>query len=171
MKILSDDRENPESDELKFKNPSILLFDSPENFKQTNSWIVFQHGHLTSYPHIVLVHDATIDDIQVAANKNHTIDRTIFLVNETRHSISLATSFMFTPEACYTNQFRVIDRFTKLQNRWENSNFFVEKYKNFHGCPLELDSDFLPFDKNLNYTTKIKEGKENADKCFSIFDF
>jgi hypothetical protein len=154
MRISRDDREHPESVDFKLKTPSILLFDSPENFNQTQSRIVFQHGHLISHPHLVLVHNATIDDLQVAADKNHTIDKTIFLVNETRHSISLATSFLFTPEACYTNRFKIINRFTKLQNRWENSNFFVEKYSNFHGCPLETffkKKEDL-FSEILNYT-------------------
>jgi hypothetical protein len=41
MRVSSDDRENVETFEFKLKNPSILLFDSPDNFKQTLSGIVF----------------------------------------------------------------------------------------------------------------------------------
>jgi hypothetical protein len=141
-------REIPQSDEYELKKPSILLFDSPENFNQSQKQIVFQFG-TTSHPHLVYVPNATINDIQVVSDKNHTIDKSIFLVNEMRDSIELATSFMFTPEACHTNQFKIINRFTR-KDKWENPNFFVEKYRNFYGCRLEV-IDKLLFDV-LNFT-------------------
>jgi hypothetical protein len=118
------------------RRPTVLFFDSLVNFAENLKWIVFQIGFNISAPHLVYIHGATLDDIQIASNKNHTIDKTIFLVNETPHSIALATAFLFTPQACHTNQFKVINRFTRTQMRWENSNFFVFKYRNLLGCPL-----------------------------------
>jgi hypothetical protein len=157
--------------EFKLSKPSILLFDSPENFDRNAHRIVFQHGRVVFHPHLVYIRNATIEDIQVVSNKSYTIDKTIFLVNETRHSIELATSFMFTPDACYKNQFKVINRFMRRQHQWENSNFFVEKYKNFHGCPLDFgmyNNTFL--DKELNYSVKLsrKNVLVNETMTFSM---
>jgi hypothetical protein len=148
IRVTRNARENLQSDEYKLKNPSILLFDSPENFNQTQQRIVFQSGS-TSHPHLVYVPHATLNDVKVVSDKNHTIHKSIFLVNEMRESIELATAFMFTPDACYTNQFKVINRFTP-KNKWENSNFFVEKYSNFYGCNVAEQNEI--FKKILNYT-------------------
>jgi hypothetical protein len=152
VRVTSNVRDNPLS-EYELKNSSILLFDSPENFNRTKPHIVFQRG-VTSHPHLVYVPNATIDDIQVVSDKNHTIHKSIFLVNEMHDSIELATAFMFTPDACHTNHFKVINRFTR-KNKWENSKFFVEKYRNFYGCTLEVEfEDKLLYDV-LNFTQKV----------------
>jgi hypothetical protein len=155
MRIISFAKISLQSDLWILSKPSILLFHSPENFNQTLPRIAFQHG-FTSHPHLVYVPNATIKDIRVVSDKNNTIHKTIFLVNEMRGSIELATAFMFTPDACHTNQFKVINRFTR-KNKWENSKFFVEKYSNFYGCTLEVDQkDKLLYDV-LNFTQKVVE--------------
>jgi hypothetical protein len=112
MRITRDARENPQLDEFKLNNSSILLFDSPENFKQMKNRIKFQHGYLVTHPHLVYFPNATIDDIQTPFNENSLIDNIDFLVNETHNSIELATAFLFTPDVCYKNQFKVINCFT-----------------------------------------------------------
>jgi hypothetical protein len=154
LRISRDARKHPESDEFKLNEPSILMFDSPENFNRTQSGIIFQHGNFVSHPHIVYIHNATIEDIQVVGNRNHTIDKTIFLVNETVHSVELATAFLVTPKACWKNQFKVINRYTRQEKRWENSKFFVEKYSNFYKCRLENQFYEGTFVKELNFTLK-----------------
>jgi hypothetical protein len=165
MQITSNARDNLCS-EYKLKKPSFLLFDSPENFNRTQPYIVFQDG-LTSHPHLVYVPNATIKDIQVLSDKNHTINKSIFLVNETRDSIELATAFMFTPDACHTNQFKVINRFTR-KNKWENSKFFVEKYGNFYGCTLNVKhKEKLLYDV-LNYSQKVIEPHEKTSIGFEF---
>jgi hypothetical protein len=116
----------------------------------------------------VYIYGATLDDIQIAGYKYHTIDKTIFLVNETPHSIELATAFLFTPQACDTNQFKVINRFTGTQMRWENSDFFITKYRNLHGCRLFFssfgeksinDAIYLEFAKELNFTLDLSQNR------------
>jgi hypothetical protein len=158
MRITSD---NPHLDVFYLIKPTILLFDSPENFNRTQNRIMFQYGFKFSYQHIVYIPNSTMNDIRIVSYKNHTIDKTIFLLNENESSVELATSFMVTREACWKSQFKIINRFSRQQKRWENSDFFVEKYKNFHGCPLEfkystdLSIDFAnQFRKILNFTIK-----------------
>jgi hypothetical protein len=160
MTVTSNATEFLQSDEYVLKKPSILLFDSPENFNQTQPQIVFQFG-LTSHPHLIYIPNATIDDILDVSRKNHTIHKSIFLVNEMRGSIELATAFMFTPDACHTNQFKVINRFTR-RNKWENSKFFVEKYNNFYGCTLDVNYEDKYLHNVLNFTLKVVPFKDTA---------
>jgi hypothetical protein len=127
-----------DTDQLKLNSSSILFFDSPENFNRTQGKIDFQSDIVKRHRHLIHVHNATLDDVKVVAYKNLTIDRVDFLVNKTRDSIELATAFMYSPVACNENQFEVINRFTRLQMRWESSKFFVEKYRNLHQCPMEM---------------------------------
>jgi hypothetical protein len=115
IRITKIDTKTLQSDEYELQKPSILLFDSPENFNQTQKQIVFQSS-TTSHQHLVYVPNATIVDIRVISDKNHSIHKSIFLVNEMRDSIELATAFMYTTDACDTNQFKVINRFTRKKN-------------------------------------------------------
>jgi hypothetical protein len=176
MKICRDVRKKP-SEKYLLTKPSVLLFDSPENFNQTYARIIFQSGQL-SHPHIVYILKATIKDIQVAANKKLTIDKTVFLVEETRHSISLATAFMFTQEACHTNQFKVINRYTRGRKKWEKLDFFVEKFKNFYGCTMKIEADLLmdelmplysTFASELNFTIEPVNQEIEATEEIIIF--
>jgi hypothetical protein len=171
MKVIRDASEHLESDEYQLNNSSIVLFDSPENFNRTQHRIVFQHGYLISHPHLVHIHNAEIEDIQVVAHKNYTIDKTTFLVHETLHSIQLATSFMYTPEACRKNQFKVINRFTRGEKRWENSNFYVEKYRNFYGCELETTKTTFDLSIELNYRTKLLDSVSISLESFTFYMF
>jgi hypothetical protein len=119
------------------KNPSILLFDSPKNFNQSLGRITFRHVTDTKFPpYLIYINQAKMRDIVAIQRSNFVFDKTVFLVNETRQSILLATTFYFTPVACYSNQYRVINQFTRQNYRWDNTNFFVEKYRNFYNCSL-----------------------------------
>jgi hypothetical protein len=150
--------------------PSVLLFDSLVRFEENLEWLVFQEGLALSFPHLVYIHGATLEDIQIASYKNNKIDKTIFLVNETPQSIELATAFLFTPQACHKNQFKVINRFTRTQMKWENTNFFVLKYRNLHGCPLIFRSSgehLLLYSKlaiELNFTMDFSEEDFNLNQ-------
>jgi hypothetical protein len=170
MKITRDASQHLEFEEFKLNTSSVLLFDSPKTFNRTQHRIVFQHGNLNSYPHLVHIYNAEIEDIQVVAHKNYTIDKTDFLVHETLHSIQLATSFMFTPEACHKNQFKVINWFTRGQRRWENSNFYEEKYRNFYKCELEFpDTRLTSLSRELNFTLKYINSTVFLNETLSFY--
>jgi hypothetical protein len=157
------------------ESSSIMFFDSPKRFKRIQHWISFYE----SEGHLVYIHNASIKDLEVVSYHNETIYRTIFLVNETPHSISLATAFFLTPEACWKNQFKVINRYTRRQKRWENSDFFVEKFNTFHGCPLYFD-DFIPdfdlpmyaiFGKELNFKFEYRKNLPDKNEVFFRYGY
>jgi hypothetical protein len=170
MKIVKDARKSLKS-KFKLENPSILFFDSTKNFNRTLNQIIFQEANIISHPHLVYIYNATIADIQVAKPKNHTIDKTIFLVNETPDSIELATSFLFSPITCHSNQFEVINRFTRQQKRWDNSSFFLLKYTNLHGCTLEFPVIFDNLEgisTALNFKINVKNDTEFTNLTISF---
>lgn len=117
---------------------SIVLFDSKKNFEKIVSEITWQSNPSMRNNHIVHYPNATIADISKAFNNGFDVDNVIFLVNECEESIDLATSFMFSPENCRSNQFKIINRFNKSNMRWDNSNFYPDKYTNLHGCVLKV---------------------------------
>jgi hypothetical protein len=76
-----------------------------------------------------------------------------FLVNEEK-SITLLTFVWYTQEACNKPQLIELNRFDKKTNKWENSNFSVEKFKDFHGCQLVFGvQNFYP---EFQYNISIK---------------
>lgn len=124
----------------KLKTSTILLFDSIENFRETIEAIEWQNDNITRHSHLVHIQDATLRDLEVLKG-GFSIDRVDFLVNENEKSIDLVTSFMFTPQKCRSNQFVRINRFNKSTRQWEDSNFYPNKYQNFHDCSLKVFSE------------------------------
>jgi hypothetical protein len=81
--------------------------------------------------------------LKILKTKLQKFDKVDFLVNEDENSIELATSFRLNHKSCNENQFSVINRFTRRKMRWENSKFFVDKFKNFNKCPLVIEDRFM----------------------------
>jgi hypothetical protein len=136
------DRESLQPAKLKLERPSISFFDSPTDFKQIQDRIMF-HPKSTSHPHLLYVHNSTIEDIEIVADldkqQRYKTHKMIFLCNETLDSIDLVTIFFFSfPKKCEQNDFKVINRFTRQKMKWENPNFFLEKFKNFNKCPMDF---------------------------------
>lgn len=136
FKVLNNGRENFWSSRLNAS--SILVFDSMKIFKEFKNKIVWQTNNATRHRHIVQIFDAKAEDLAMIQADGFAVDTVSFLSDETEQSIDLITTFMFSPNACRTNKLLKINRFSRSKMRWENSNFFPEKYKNFHGCNLVL---------------------------------
>jgi hypothetical protein len=80
----------------------------------------------------------TSDDVSKEFQMNQYISEVNFLIDGNKSSIELATAFWFTPQACHENQITTINRYSFDTRRWENSNFYPNKYQNFHGCIIEV---------------------------------
>lgn len=116
---------------------SLLIFDSAKTFQETRDNITWLSNKRIRYQHLVYVPDLTISDLEVIED-GFSIDNVNFLMNETDKSIDLVSGFMFTKEKCHQNQFVTINRFNGETERWENSNFYPNKYQNFHECNLSF---------------------------------
>jgi hypothetical protein len=148
--------------EFKLNSSSILLFDSLENFWWLKDRIIFRHG-TNSFTHLVYIPQCNIDYLFAAMGRKVFIEKVVFLVDERRHSIDLATSFLFTPTTSGMNVFHRINRFTRQQRRWGRSTFFIEKYKNLYGVGIDFLAKYVAsypeiystFAEILNFTTNI----------------
>lgn len=118
---------------IKLNNTSFLTFDSIEAFREAFHKIVWQ-----LHKHLVYISDAKLDDLTESFEVEPSIDNVAFLVNETKNSIDLVTSFIFTEEKCRDNQFVMINQLNKTTMKWATDNFYPKKHKNFHGCPMTV---------------------------------
>lgn len=136
IKVLSSDK--------RLNTSSILTFDSIQNFIESAENMNWQTNINKRFKHLVHIPGATFTDIEKCIGKRNfdgfSIDSVDFLVNENEKSIELATVFMFTDKHCRRKQLKIINRFTKDTKSWEDSDFYPNKYRDFHNCTLEMAS-------------------------------
>jgi hypothetical protein len=78
----------------------------------------------------------------------------IDVVNDT--TINLVTNFRFSPEKCnLSTNYKVINRFSTDTMKWQNKNFFPDKYQNFHGCPLIVQRELVASDISVRWFFEI----------------
>lgn len=123
---------------IKLNTSTLLIFESPEDFRDTAEKIVWQTNKSKRHRHLVYIQNGTKNDVTQTVKDGFLIDNVAFLVNETENSIKLAISYMFTERKCRENQLVTINRFQKNTMKWESDNFFPEKYRNMHACPLTV---------------------------------
>jgi hypothetical protein len=119
--------------------PSIVLFDSGEHYQRS----VFQTSPTnmegdwpTRLIYVPKTGKADILEIWSEAKFGFENENFISIVNTT--TVDLVTGFRFSPGECNSIQYRAINQFSTNNMKWQNENFFPEKYENFHGCPLTL---------------------------------
>ena len=115
--------------------------------------------------HLVHVPRLTTSDIIETFPDGFLVDQVNFLINETKSSIELVASYMFTERACRVQQLKIINRFNFNTKKWEKSSFYPKKYQNFHGCWLNIsanDARYEPYHQNENLMENIFEGVLNA---------
>lgn len=140
--------------EIRLSTSSVLIFESPESFKEIFSRISWQTHKSKRYRHLAYISNGTSKDINDSVVNGWSVDNTAFLVDETEKSISLVTSFMFTEKKCRENQLVTINRFERRSMEWESDVFFPNKYRNLHSCAVQqiagkYDTGNSMFDKIL----------------------
>lgn len=116
--------------------PSVLVFESAEIFIQNVGAIKWLSNPSLRHKHIVYAPGLTSKDIIENTQNGFDIDKVAFLMHETRDSIDLVSSFMFTPQKCRENQVKAINRFNGTTFEWESDEFYPRKYQNLHNCNL-----------------------------------
>ena len=138
-------------EEIRLNASSIVIFDSLQNFKETAPKIVWVTRNSSRDNHLVYAPNLTAFDILTNIKDGFLIDHVSFLLNETKKSIELATSFMFTQHACRQNQIFTINKFDSKNMKWTTSEFYPKKYENLFGC------DFAVFLFELEEKDKLIE--------------
>ena len=155
---------------------SIVLFDSAQNFKAVAAKLIWVPDPRKRIQHLVHVPGLKTSDISETIDDGFEIDHVNFLMNEDKKSIELVAGFMFTEHACRELQFKSINRFDRKTRKWENSIFYPEKYRNFHGCQLKISTAYEYNKKNgvimkeifeevLNAKLDVLKDKKSFDDC------
>ena len=121
-------------EQLKLNNSSIIIFESLERFRADALKIKWLSNPRQRSQHLVHVPHLTTSDIIETFPDGFLVDQVNFLINETKSSIELVASYMFTERACRVQQLKIINRFNFNTKKWEKSSFYPKKYQNFHGC-------------------------------------
>ena len=144
---------NTKKAKIRIKESAILLFDSVEDLKAFNG--ITRLNDLT--PNQIKLYSfcksGTYSDILTVSetNKGYRNNRRkifdyfndmndilqyqYYLVDENK-SINLLTFVWYTNRSCKDSQLIEVNRFEKVEQRWSNFQFSLEKNKNFHGCQL-----------------------------------
>jgi hypothetical protein len=139
------------------KSPTIILLDSLQHLDELMNWLPhFDDSRGTWHKHLLYVEGLTTDDIITRYQTDPAISEVGFLVNYDGLSIELASAFWFSPHKCHENQIKTINKFTRHNGRWENSNFYPNKYRNFHGCPIQVSYSVKILTTNLLTTSIFK---------------
>lgn len=146
---------------------SIAVFDSAQNFKETVKNMKWLSNPRMRHKHLVYAPGLSVSDIVENIKNGFDIDQVGFLMNETKKSIELVASFMFTPQKCRSNQLVTINRFMRNTMKWENTNFYPRKYRNFHSCRLNVA--LLAIDKQEEmFTIPIAESFNHRIRYFFV---
>lgn len=160
VQLWKTEAENSSAFHLKF--PSLLIFDSVEIYRKAVAHIKWQNTRKVRHQHLVYVSGASVNDIQDNTSNGFDIDNVAFLILEDQKSIKLASSFMFTPQKCRSNQLKTINEFSRKSMKWNNSEFYPEKYQNFYNCSVyffsNLGENLNPFKVELEITKALAEG-------------
>lgn len=136
---------------MKLKTSSIIFFNSVDEFRSEFKNIKWQTDPEKRHEHLVYVPNLKVRDIEESVQDGFEIDKVNFLMHETKKSIELVSSFMFSAEKCRKNQLVTINKFFIDSRGWESYQFFPSKYHNLHGCTLNIGvMKAMPLARKIN---------------------
>lgn len=97
-----------------------------------------------------------------------------YFVIEEGETIQLLTFTRFQPENCNSLKLVEVNSFDKSTKEWRHNNFWIDKFSNFNGCPIDIliepnDPEFI-VDAATNKTNSFT-GKCTGYLCAIIKDF
>lgn len=123
---------------IDFASPTILLLETKDHFHHYMKYMTWITWDGLWHKHLVYAPGLTANDILRHHKTNTSISEVDFLINYNGSAIELASAFMYTQDKCGENQMKSINRFLLKQMEWEGGEFYPEKYRNFHGCELDV---------------------------------
>lgn len=115
---------------------TVFVFETVEYFKKGANNLNCGCEYDKRCKLLIYAPGLTENDIRENVLDGFKIDQAGFLLNEEENSIELVMSFMFTEKNCQHNQLMTINTFSTATMKWNNSNFYPEKYQNFYQCSL-----------------------------------
>jgi hypothetical protein len=116
--------------------PSVVICDANQDIGSILGKLRFYTHPTDRYHH--LIYSNSVDSI--SSLKSITLrgpmDSVNFLLKTSPDTLSLVTSFVNSEKMCRSNQLVDINQFNKSTMQWNNTQFYLDKFKNFYGCPL-----------------------------------
>lgn len=117
----------------------ILTFDSVNSFQQFNEMVKLTNDFPNDIHIFILcenARDQEIASIKVSSDLlTHILQYEYFIIEEAE-VIRLLTFVWYTPKSCRKLQLVEVNRFDKKSRKWMGSDFVLNKFENFHRCPL-----------------------------------
>lgn len=111
---------------------SIILADDPNIIRNINLSCINHHGY-----HIVILNTPMdISELAVVFWSKKLINVNFLHFNNVR--VALQTYFPFNKKSCNDTELVTINEFNDATGAWATNEFFPEKLKNFHRCPIKV---------------------------------
>lgn len=161
------------SGNLKLTASSIVVFASLKSFLQVYKQITWQSYGFKRLRHLVYIYGADTKKLAFFPSFSDIsyLDRVDILANEGENSINLYSLFLFGENHCDENKIRRINTFERSTKQWQNSNMFMEKYKNFFGCKVKFCDKSLKVEPTMNIFTKYFKFTRVVDPKCNEFGF
>jgi hypothetical protein len=119
----------------RLERPSILMIDSDQDLESFFKTLKFYNHPSERYHHLIYSSGAGMSVIKPLLEKR-ALDTVNILLETSPNVVSLVSIFTFSATKCRSNQFVDINHFTRSTMQWNNTQFYPEKFRNFHGCYL-----------------------------------
>lgn len=85
-----------------------------------------------------------------------------YLVSNSENDLELLSVFYFSPEDCdkRLTTTKVVNKFSRKTGKWENSEGFPKKFRDFNGCYIYTG---VPFLQPFSYIRRWKDGTTDLD--------
>lgn len=161
-KLMSYELKEANNVSLTVDESAILTFDSMDSLKHFNNkveltnkfpktlvFFVFCLG--ATYKSILTLNEPLLSmrekrkGLFVNPNEMQHILQFQYFIVETENSIRLLTFVFYSPESCGEPKLIELNRFEMKTETWKHGKFSVEKFENFHRCPLVFGIWFQGF--------------------------
>lgn len=138
---------------IAMRESAIIILDSVNTLRVFNEKVLFMNKSPRIFKFLIYCQHATFEDISILIENEstsitherdykevkvgHILQYQYFLVDDVE-CVRLLTFIWFSPNKCNRKQLIEVNRFDKATKKWKSSDFFIDKFKNFHGCRIRI---------------------------------
>jgi hypothetical protein len=132
-----------------FNQSAIILFDTYSSCRDFHHIVLFGIEFRKNLTFISYIEDADRDSNRFVQHIEFRLEileilqfENFLVFNSSSKALVLYTFSFYHQPNCLAPHFTLINRFFKKIKKWENRDFDIVKYNNYHGCPVRLRSKF-----------------------------
>lgn len=154
------------------KESGFLLFDSISSLKEFNMKVIFANEYAKKFKFFVICQNVSVEDISSLEGREVLIPKRqirllgheyyvpdilhfqYFLVEEDE-AVKLMTFVWYSQGKCDEQQLIEVNKFERKTHKWENDEFIIKKFDNFHECELVFG---MPLNNPATGYAKMRNG-------------